>query len=265
MSFILDQLSVAINQKPLLQGINLHIKPDKLTLLIGPNGAGKSTLLKACAGDIKPSEGAVVFNQKQLHNYNSGELSRLRAVMTQSYAMSFGFSVEEVVSMGCFVYEEQLSRQGRKNIVEEVMAFMGITSLKDDNFMQLSGGEQQRTQLARVLVQLWFPRRQTTPRYLLLDEPTSSLDIYHQYQVLTLAKALKDRGIGVLAVVHDLSLAAAFADHIVLMANGRIVVEGQPEEVLQSQYLSSVYGMSGHYFQPLSAKMPTVLVDRISS
>ena len=261
MTMLLDHISVVIQQKKLLDGICLSIDPSQLTLLLGPNGAGKSTLLKTCAGDIKPDDGAVVLNQRKLQNYNNRALACVRAVMTQSYEMAFSFTVREIVSMGCFVYEEQISRQQQMAIVEEVMDFMGIAPLADRHFMNLSGGEQQRTQLARVLVQLWYPATQSSPRYLLLDEPTSSLDIFHQYQVLALAQKLKARNIAVLAVVHDLSLAASFGDHIVLMDQGRIVVEGRPEEVLQTHHLQAVYGIGGHYFKHSKNTMPTVLME----
>lgn len=262
MSIELNDVSISINEKQLLNNIHLSVHPNKLTLLIGPNGAGKSTLLKACSGDIKPSSGSICINQKALSSLSARQLAETRAVMTQSYEMGFGFSVQEVVSMGCFLYEETLCRQKLKEIVNEVMAFMKIEALASRNFMTLSGGEQQRTQFARVLAQLWYPREQAELRYLLLDEPTSSLDIFHQYQVLSLAKQLTRQNIGVLAVVHDLSLAACFADHLALLDNGKIVAEGTPQEVLQRHYLSQVYGINAYYFRHTPDVEPSVLLEK---
>lgn len=261
MTIELQNVSVLINEKQLLHNINLSIKPNALTVLIGPNGAGKSTILKTCAGDMASTSGNVSINQQKLQTFTSLELAKTRAVMTQSYEMGFGFSVEQIVHMGCFLYEEEVCRQQLQEIVKEVMGFMNIEALASRNFMTLSGGEQQRTQLARVLAQLWYPYVQKEPRYLLLDEPTSSLDIFHQYQVLALAKQLTQRNIGVLAVVHDLSLAACFADQLILLSKGQTVATGSPETVLQRHYLSQVYGINAYYYQHSPNVMPSLLLE----
>ena len=244
----------------LLKNIDINIAAGEVTILIGPNGAGKSTLLNVCSGDLAPSQGQVTLNQKSMEEYRADELAITRAVMTQSYEMGFAFTVEEIVAMGCFVHEQVLSRQQRQAIVQAVMQFMGIEPLAERNFMTLSGGEQQRTQLARVLAQLWHPYKQDKPRYLFLDEPTSSLDIYHQYHVLALAKQLAERNMGILAVVHDLALAASFADTLVMLAEGRIVASGSPESVLEADKLASVYNIQAQYFRQSTVVQPTVLL-----
>ncbi len=262
MSMMIENLGVDIEHKTLLADINLTLKPDQLTILIGPNGAGKSTLLNACAGDITPSQGTITLNNKPLEHYSQKELSLHRAVMTQSYHMTFSFTVREIITMGCYVYEDQISIQDKQEIIQAVMAFMDITKLADRSFHQLSGGEQQRTQLARVLAQLWHPYVQEQPRYLFLDEPTSSLDIFHQYQTLKLAKQLTKRHIGVLAVVHDLSLAASFADSVVLLSQGKKLAEGAAEDVLQKDYLRAPYNISGYHFQQSEHCFPSVLLEK---
>lgn len=261
MSIEAQDLSISLGNKTLLQQINLTISPNELTVLIGPNGAGKSTLLKACCGDLPITKGTLAINNKQLDHFIPAELAKTRAVMTQSYEMGFSFTVFEVVSMGCFAYEEQVSQQEKSAIILDVMRFMDIEQLSDQNFMTLSGGEQQRTQLARVLAQLWFPYDQEEARYLFLDEPTSSLDVFHQYHVLSLAKELTNRNIGVLAVVHDLSLAASFADQLILINKGKIVTTGKPENVLQRQHLADVYGIRGEFFHPSDRVKPVILLD----
>jgi iron complex transport system ATP-binding protein len=272
MNITIDSLHVTLGGKPLLHDINLTIPAGELTILIGPNGAGKSTLLKACTGDITPISaaisnstpalipGSIAINQQPLEHYSTEQLSTLRAVMTQDYTMAFSFTVREIVNMGCFVYEQKINHAQRECIVDEVMQFMHIGALAQQHFTTLSGGEQQRTQLARVLAQLWHPYEQATSRYLLLDEPTSSLDIFHQHQVLALAKELSRRNIGVLAVVHDLSLAASFADNLVLLKKGNIVKQGKPAEVLQPSFLSEVYGISAQFFQHSGAFKPSVII-----
>ncbi|MGH1486526.1 MAG: heme ABC transporter ATP-binding protein [Cellvibrionaceae bacterium] len=257
----LDSVSLTINNKPLLNNINCNISPGELTVLIGPNGAGKSTLLKVCAGDLRPVSGSIKLNQRDIHDYSAKTLSSLRAVMTQEYRMSFSFTVREIVNMGCFVYEDVLYQQKQQAIIHEVMQFMNIEALANRHFSTLSGGEQQRTQLARVLAQLWEPYSHNEARYLFLDEPTSSLDIFHQYNVLSLAKQLTKRNIGVLAVVHDLSLAASFANQLILLSGGEIITHGPANEVLQREHLLSVYGIGGHYFHKSEHFQPSLLVE----
>ncbi len=261
MSIKTHDLSIMFNGKPCLKNINLSCATDELTILIGPNGAGKSTLLKACSGDIVSSQGQVTINDKGIGEYSAMELAKTRAVMTQSYEMGFSFSVHEIVAMGCYAYEGQISKQEKRQIVHEAMGYLGISHLSENNFMTLSGGEKQRTQLARVLVQLWFPYEQEEARFLLLDEPTSSLDIFHQYHVLTLAKELTKRNIGVLAVVHDLSLAASFADQLILLSKGEVVVQGEAKTVLQRDYLNQVYGVKADYHQFSAQTKPTIVLD----
>ncbi|WP_394183053.1 heme ABC transporter ATP-binding protein [Marinomonas posidonica] len=262
MNIEIQALSISVNKKTLLDDIDLTIKPNELSLLIGPNGAGKSTLLKACSGDMPPSKGDVYINQKSLSCFSPIELAKTRAVMTQSYQMGFSFTVIEVVSMGCFNYEEGISQVKKLEILQDVMHFMEIEHLAERNFVTLSGGEQQRTQLARVLAQLWLPYEQEEARYLFLDEPTSSLDVFHQYHVLSLAKTLTKRNIGVLAVIHDLSLAASFADQLVLLNNGKIITKGRPENVLQRSHLENVYGIKAEYYHHSVTVKPSVLLDQ---
>lgn len=262
MTIELQALSISIDKKILLDSIDLTIKPNELSILIGPNGAGKSTLLKACSGDMVPSGGDIAINKKSIAAFTPLELAKTRAVMTQSYQMGFGFTVMEVVSMGCFNYEEAISQSQKRDVIHDVMRFMDIEHLAERHFLTLSGGEQQRTQLARVLAQLWFPYEQEEARYLFLDEPTSSLDVFHQYHVLSLAKELTKRNIGVLAVIHDLSLAASFADQLVLLNNGKMVTKGRPESVLQRSHLESVYGIKAEYYHHSLSVKPSVILDQ---
>ena len=262
MSLVLENICYTLPQKVLLDNISLDIEAGKVTLLIGPNGAGKSTLLKVCSGDIRPTQGDIKLNQKPLNEYDSQTLARHRAVMTQNYSLSFGFTVDEIITMGCFVYEGFYSQADQKQAVKEVMAFMQVDRLAEQNFLTLSGGEQQRVQLARVLTQLWLPEASGSPRYLFLDEPTSSLDIFYQYQVLELAKTLTEKNIGVLAVIHDLSLAASYADKLVLLSKGAIETQGSPKNVLARKHLHAVYGINGDYYRSSEETMPCVLIEK---
>lgn len=260
MSIKLQSISVTKGRKNILNTINLVIRPDELTLLIGPNGAGKSTLLEVCCGDLAANSGNVIINNEPINTFSIRQLATTRAVMTQSYEMGFGFTVREIVAMGCFIYNGSLCQTEQQKIIQEVMYYLDIEHLAKRSFLTLSGGEQQRAQLARVLSQLWAPYEQSAPRYLFLDEPTSSLDIFHQYHVLSLAKKLTQRNIGVLAVVHDLSLAASIADKLVLLSKGEIITQGKPESVLQRDNLLRVYGIDACYFHASDTVKPSVLL-----
>ncbi|GAB3476135.1 heme ABC transporter ATP-binding protein [Marinomonas epiphytica] len=261
MSISTHGLSVTFNGKTCLKEANLSIKSGELTVLIGPNGAGKSTLLKACSGDLASFQGQINMNGHAIDEISPSEMAKTRAVMTQSYELDFSFSVKEIVAMGCHAYEERVSHYDKQQIIQETMGFLGISHLSESNFMTLSGGEKQRTQLARVLTQIWYPYEQEHPRFLLLDEPTSSLDIFHQYHVLTLAKQLTKRNIGVLAVLHDLSLAASFADQLILLKQGSIIAKGSAKEVLQRQHLEDVYQVKADYYRHSNLTNPTILLD----
>lgn len=262
MTILLTSVSAKIGNTLLLENINMHIRSGELIVLLGPNGAGKSTLLKVCAGDIPSSEGIVTLNNKLLSLFTAKELATLRAVMTQSYEMVFSFSVEEVIAMGCVLYEHQISYAMQQDIIKEVMEILQITHLAKRQFTTLSGGEQQRTQLARVLAQLWYPQDCQATRYLFLDEPTSSLDIKYQYEVLKVAKKITEKNIAVVAVVHDLSLACCFADHLILLQDGKIITEGKPEQVLQPTTLDEVYGIKGQYIQYSSTSQASVVFEK---
>ena len=144
------------------------------------------------------------------------------------------------------------------------MDFLDISDLGDRNFLSLSGGEKQRTQLGRVLAQLWYQpqNNQKSPRFLILDEPTSSLDLFHQYNILSLCRKLCQRNIGVLAVIHDLALAASFANQVVLIKDGSVVIEGVPEDVLNHEYLNQVYNVDAQLVKATDDTYPALIVDR---
>lgn len=207
--------------------------------IIGPSGSGKTTLLKAITGEIGYS-GHIRLAGNEIRNMTSLEQACIRGVLPQASFLSFPLTVSEVVGLG--VLDGRQIRRERTNRIAEALVKVGLEGIEGRIYQDLSGGEQQRVQLARVLCQVW---QATTPdgapRWLFLDEPVSSLDIMHQYQIMQLAADYARCGGGVVAVLHDLNLTAAFADRILVMKKGRGIGEGGKKDVLQADLLSHAY------------------------
>jgi len=273
MSISIKNVDFQVGGKQILSDINIETMGSNFTVLIGPNGAGKSTLLNVLTGSLKGYKGLIELNNKSLSDYSAIELSNMRAVMTQTYDIAFDFSVYDIVRMGTFPYESTLENNEIAQIMNEVMDFVGITSFSDRNFLSLSGGEKQRVQLARVLTQLWYCENDfgcdsdrkntaTDKRYLILDEPLSSLDIFHQYNIMSLCDSLKNRNISVLAVVHDLAIAASFAEQVVLMSEGRVLATGTSQEVLTAENMHLVYKIDAEISQISASSFPSLTVNK---
>lgn len=230
---------VQIRSKPLLDGINLELLSGELLVAIGPNGAGKSTLLKVISGEIDVDQGWARLDEAPLSSYPLRDLSVILAVLPQHTELHFSFEVRQVIALGRIPHDSGNKRNIK--IVNEIMELLEILHLARRDYTTLSGGEMQRVQFARALSQIWDI---SGPGFLLLDEPTSSLDLSHQHAVLRVAKDMSRRGIGVFVVLHDMNLAARYADRIVLMHAGGIVQQGSPEEVLTEQNLRGVFGVN---------------------
>lgn len=227
-------LCLRLGKQPVLGRINFRARPGELTAIVGPNGSGKTTLLRALAGDLKFT-GHATLNGIALAAAPPWELARHRAVLAQHTPVGFPFTVLEVVRLG-------LSASIRPEMAaEEALSQVGLAGYEGRLFPELSGGEQQRCHLARVLAQLGRPAGTDGPRWLLLDEPVSALDIGHQLMVMTLARRFADAGGGVVAVLHDLNLTAQFAASVALLADGRLSRQGNPDQVLADAPLSDAY------------------------
>lgn len=227
----LRNITLNIGPKTLLDDVSLSCPKGSVTALIGPNGAGKSTLLGVMAGDHSPSQGSVWLNGQPLNSYTIRDLAAERAVMPQDSVLRFGYCVEDVVRMGRAMRD--LPPEQDSSHVEAAMRRVEIWPLRERNAMTLSGGEQARTTFARVQVQ-------ETP-ILLLDEPTAALDLRHQERLMQLASSWASQGHCVVAVMHDLNLAAAHADHLALLQDGQLVASGTPWEVLNQPLIERVY------------------------
>jgi iron complex transport system ATP-binding protein len=219
----------------LLDEVDVVARSGELTAIAGPNGAGKSTLLKILAGDLVSTSGSVTLHGEPLDQYSAGRLARQRAVLPQQTLLTFAFTVEEIVMMGRHPHHGTLRGDHETNlrIVRDSMARTEMLELAGRAFPTLSGGEQARATLARVLAQ-------ETP-VLLLDEPTAALDIRHQQIVLGIARDLATEGATVVIVLHDLNLAAVYADRLILLAQGRVAAAGPPREVLTVERLRNVF------------------------
>ncbi|HBO21461.1 MAG TPA: heme ABC transporter ATP-binding protein [Providencia sp.] len=221
--------------------VSLTLPGNEIVAILGPNGAGKSTLLRQLTGYLPSDSGSCSLLGKQLGEWKPDALARVRAVMQQNSHMAFSFRVHEIVRMGCHPYASSghLSLNNADD-TQHIMALCDCEDLAQRDYMSLSGGEQQRVQLARLLAQLWEPV--PSPKWLFLDEPTSALDIHHQQHLFRLLRHLVEtRELNVCCVLHDLNLAARFANRIILMEKGAIVANGLPCDILTKPMLSDIY------------------------
>ncbi|EKT62381.1 heme ABC transporter ATP-binding protein [Providencia burhodogranariea] len=229
-------LSFQIGDKVLIDDISLSIQQHEMVVIIGPNGAGKSSLLKLLTGFTPPTHGECLLEGLALTKWQHNALARKRAVMKQQNSLSFAFTVEDVVAMGRSPYGSEHKQQA----IEEALEKTDCIELRGRDFRQLSGGEQQRVQLARVLAQVWQPNN--NPACLFLDEPTSALDLYHQQHSLRLLHQLtREHPFGVCCVLHDLNLTALYADRVYLIHQGKLAASGTPEQVLTAENLTRWY------------------------
>tara|TARA_B100000676_G_C18089993_1_gene858718 strand:- start:952 stop:1725 length:774 start_codon:yes stop_codon:yes gene_type:complete len=228
-------LTVTVGNTNILDHVSLRANSGELTAIIGPNGAGKSTLMKCLSGDYVPTDGYVRLFGHLISDLSPASQAQLRAVMTQSTHVPFDFLVSEVLDMGLLKQSGEVSSR-MTCIVRECR----IEHLLERRLNSLSGGEQQRVHFARVLIQA-SSVDDSGAGFLLLDEPTSSLDLAHELRTLALISSYVKEGFGALVVLHDLNLAARFADKVVLLHNGRIVSQGARDVVLTTDILSACY------------------------
>jgi len=216
-----------------IRNVDITVRSGEVHAVVGPNGAGKSTLLAALAGDLPLDSGRVTIDGADASAWSSDELAIRRGVLLQQVAVAFAFTVAEIVRMGRAPWAGTPADEWDDDIVADVLIETDTAELVERVYMSLSGGERARVALARVLAQ--------EPSALLLDEPTASLDIRHQEQVLNLVRRRASRGEAVLVVLHDLALAAAHSDVVTVMSRGEVVATGSPEQVLTADLLSNVY------------------------
>lgn len=236
-------LTFVAGGSPLVDNVNLRLHAGEFVGLLGPNGAGKSTLVRLMAGEMTPTSGSVTVGSTPLTSLSAQTLARRRAVVPQATSLTFPFTVLEVVLLGASVPGFSVTRSRTHDIAEECLARVNLSAFRDRFYIELSGGERQRVHIARGLCQLAAARLfEPGAKVLFLDEPTSSLDLAHQRLALVAAREEAERGTAVLAVLHDLNLASAYCDRLLMMDGGRIVAAGAPTDVVRGDLLTEVYG-----------------------
>lgn len=240
------EVSVVIGEKTLLHPTNCVFKPGKVTAILGPNGAGKSTLMSVLTGERRPSAGCVHFEGRDLSNCPPAELAKVRAFVAQETQVAFDFTVREVVDLGRYPHRRQPSAH-EANIAVLAMASTHVADFACRTLNTLSGGEKARAHLARAVAQVWEGNSAAQTRWLLLDEPTAALDLQHQHRMLQLARTwAHTQGIGVVAVLHDLNLALRYSDEAVLLAGGKLLVQGKTPDVLTPERIGQVWSVAAH-------------------
>ncbi len=244
-----ENISYQINNKTLLNNVSVEFKTGETALIVGANGAGKSTLIKILSNEVSPTSGKVYLNNKPIENYQTLELAKIRAVLSQSNEIAFPLLANEVVMMGRYPHFENKPSATDTSICEQAMELFDIAKFKDRNFLTLSGGEKQRVHFARIASQIWN-NNTTETKLLFLDEPLTFLDIRFQLDFMnTLKKLIKQQNMIIIGVLHDLNLAIKYADKILLLDNGNLLKYGSPKEVLTSENIEKTFKITPHLYQ----------------
>lgn len=228
-----QDVSVVLGGREVVRGVSLDVGPGELVALVGPNGCGKSTLLSVLSGTRTPEHGHIEVDGRDVRTTSMRELARHRSLVTQQNRVDTPFTVAQVVAMGRYPWLRTPRAANSPAVIADAMDLCELRDIADRPFGQLSGGQQARVSLARALAQ-------DTP-VMMLDEPTAALDIHHQEQVLDILRVHRDAGNAVLLVVHDLTLAAAYADRVAVMKDGRLLAIGPTAEVMTVDLLSRTY------------------------
>lgn len=241
-----ENIQLFYDREEILKDISIYAKEKEIIGIIGPNGSGKSTFLKCIYRTLKPDSGCIFLDGERIQEMSYKKSAKKMAVVAQHNYYNFDFTVFDIVLMGRAPHKKALERDTARDyeIVEDALETVGMKAFKNRNFSTLSGGEQQRVVLARALAQ--------NTSCLLLDEPTNHLDITHQLQLL---KIVKNLNITVISAIHDLNLAAMFCDRLYVLKEGKIVVDGTPEEVLTKQLIREIYQVDSEVVKDRNGQM----------
>jgi iron complex transport system ATP-binding protein len=231
---------------PIIDRASVRFPKGAFSVILGPNGAGKSTLLKIATGLVRPTAGDVAYGDTPLGTIPPNVLARRRAVLSQTVDLAFSLSVRDVALMGRYPYYGRVPTLADIAIVDRALALVGLSHKRDQAYPTLSAGERQKAQLARVLAQIWNYDDASEHRYLFLDEPTSSLDLRYQIQILNLARDLPRYNCTVVAILHDLNIACEYGDHFLVLDKGRVVTEVDDADGLSPELIDRVFGVRSY-------------------
>ncbi|WP_443943468.1 heme ABC transporter ATP-binding protein [Pedobacter sp. AW1-32] len=234
-----ESVSYQVNKRFLLRDISFSAKAGEIIAILGANGAGKSTLMRIISGERKASSGRIMLDGEALENHPRRHLATRRAMLQQQNTLNIGFTVEEVVMMGRYGQYKNRPAESDETALNETLQICGLWDLKDRSILQLSGGEQQRVHLARTLAQVW----NSSNALLLLDEPLNNMDLQFQHQTLAISKALAKKGFIIIMVLHDVNLAAQYANRLIMMKDGRKWWDGSPSEVLTPKHMYTAFSV----------------------
>lgn len=255
MSISFNNLSLGYGSHTVLENINLELPSGCITALLGPNGCGKSTLLKSITKILTPTKGEVKFQGKDISKIDTKIFSTQISLLPQVQPIPEGITVETLISYGRSPYTGFWGKvtQSDKNFMYQVMEEVGVLELKDSYLNELSGGQRQRAWLAMVLAQ-------DTP-YILLDEPTTYMDINHQVELMSILRRLNKKGKTIIVVLHDINQASRYCDHLVLLKKGKLVAQGSPEKMITQDMMKDVFEIDTHIHKDPIANSPMCIIN----
>ncbi|KAA0990736.1 heme ABC transporter ATP-binding protein [Dyadobacter aurulentus] len=251
----INQAGFEIRGRKLLHEVSFQVKSGEFWAIVGANGAGKSTLIKMLSSELAPTSGSVTFDGKDLKKYKLRDLAKKRAVLAQQNTITLSFTVQEIVLMGRYPFYDSEPTQRDLAIVDMCLKKVGIAHLKSRLYPTLSGGEQQRVQVSRALAQIW----EVDKGLLLLDEPTTGMDLLHQFETFQLAKEMTTKGFSVVAVIHDLNQALQYADKVLMLKNGQNFAIGSPSEVLTETNIQAAFGLAVQIIHSEHIQFPIIV------
>lgn len=242
----LHDIEYRVGEVHILKDVNVRFRPHRFNVILGPNGAGKSSLLKISTGLAKPSSGEVTWGGRPLGDYRTAELARSRAVLSQHVELAFAMPVGEVVMMGRYPHYGRAPSARDREIVARTLDLVDMSHKREQTYSTLSGGEQQKVQLARVLAQIWTEGGGGEEKLLFLDEPTAGLDVHYQIHILDIARDLQNHHCTVVAILHDLNIAMQYGNSFFMMSGGRVVHETDDPDGISKELIEQVYGVRAH-------------------
>ena len=243
MSIKVKNISYTVNNKTIVNNVSLEVNSGEIVTIVGPNGSGKSTFLKLLTGDLKPSKGEIYIKGQPLESLSIIDQAKIRSVMTQSPQIIYDFTAREIIEMGWINQGLTTSFQDFNVALAEISKKCEVDTFLDMKFNLLSGGEKKRVHFARTLLQVWSNEKTQKNKYVLLDEPSSNLDLYHELQLIKILKNEAKIGLGILLIIHNLNLALKYSHKIAVFNKGEVAYYGDTNGVMGSDLLSTVFNV----------------------